>query len=74
MDDYGAIASDPVLFVPVEFVLICTTVPGLILIDVSVVDPKVAVPLTTQVPIVVPATEITKLSTLTPPGAVTMAQ
>lgn len=74
--DYGAITSDPTLLAldPVLFVVICTTVPGLMMVDVSVVDPKAEVPLTTHVPIIVPATEITKLSALPAPGAVTIAQ
>ena len=74
MGGYGAIAIDPALFDPVVFVTIFTTMPGLMLVAVSIVEPKVAVPLTTHVPIVTPLTEIMKLSTLPVPGAATIAQ
>ena len=66
--------SDPGLADPVESVSIRTAVPVLMLTGRSVVEPKLAMPLTTHVPMVAPPTEITKLSTLPAPGALSMAQ
>jgi hypothetical protein len=71
---YGPIATPPDRLLPVVDVLIVTTVPALIAVDVNAVLPVVPVPLTTQVPIVVPPTTIAKLSCFPAPGATVIAQ